>query len=187
MPSVVYTVHLWPPLKHARHYTGTAREGRLPQRLTDHALGRGARMLAVQVERGGSWVLGEVRGGGHAVERQLKNWKDPEAHCDVCKAAKAFGKDAVTAFGALRQAGWDHASPVERSMLLEIFGLPEVPAELAAQLPGSTPPAPRPIGLVPQPRAAEITDELSALADALIAQWTASPKAEASAELETQA
>ena len=42
--SVVYTLHLWPPLGHAGHYTGSAIERRLAQRLTDHALGRGARL-----------------------------------------------------------------------------------------------------------------------------------------------
>ena len=60
--SLVYTLHLWPPLAHAKHYTGTARnEKRLPERLADHALGRGARLTQVQVERGGSWVLAQTR------------------------------------------------------------------------------------------------------------------------------
>ena len=55
--SLVYTLHLWPPLGHAGHYTGSTIERRLAQRLTDHALGRGARLTQVQVERGGTWVL----------------------------------------------------------------------------------------------------------------------------------
>jgi len=59
--SVVYTLHLWPSLGHAGHYTGSAIERRLAQRLTDHALGRGARLTQVQVERGGTWVLAQTQ------------------------------------------------------------------------------------------------------------------------------
>ena len=51
--QVVYTLHLWPPLGHAAHYTGTTPERRLERRLADHALGRGARLTQVQIERGG--------------------------------------------------------------------------------------------------------------------------------------
>ena len=64
--SVVYTLHLWPPLGHAAHYTGTTPERRLAQRLTDHALGRGARLTQVQIERGGFWVLAQTQPGGRA-------------------------------------------------------------------------------------------------------------------------
>ena len=64
--NLVYTLHLWPPLGHAAHYTGTTPERRLAQRLTDHALGRGARLTQVQIERGGFWVLAQTQPGGRA-------------------------------------------------------------------------------------------------------------------------
>jgi hypothetical protein len=61
----VYTLHLWPPfgtpgVQQSGHYTGWALEGRLPYRLTDHALGRGARLTQLQREAGGSWALANV-------------------------------------------------------------------------------------------------------------------------------
>ena len=59
--NLVYTLHLWPPLGHAAHYTGTTPERRLAQRLTDHALGRGARLTQVQPGRGGSRGLARTR------------------------------------------------------------------------------------------------------------------------------
>ena len=59
--SKVYTLHFWPKLEHAGHYTGTS--DKLPARLVDHVLGRGARITQVQRERGGSWVVGPRRAG----------------------------------------------------------------------------------------------------------------------------
>jgi hypothetical protein len=47
--SLVYTLHLWPPLGHAAHYTTPER--RLAQRLTDHSLGRGALLHPQVAER----------------------------------------------------------------------------------------------------------------------------------------
>ena len=60
----VYTLHLWPPfgmpgVQQSGHYTGWALEGRLPYRLTDHALGRGARLT--QLAARGGRVLGAGR------------------------------------------------------------------------------------------------------------------------------
>jgi hypothetical protein len=69
--SLVYTLHFWPKLEHAGHYTGSW--DKLPARLVDHVLGRGARITQVQRQRGGSWVIGRVEPGGHDRERQLKN------------------------------------------------------------------------------------------------------------------
>jgi hypothetical protein len=36
--SLVYTLHFWPKLEHAGHYTGSSHK--LPARLVDHVLGR---------------------------------------------------------------------------------------------------------------------------------------------------
>ena len=83
--QVVYTLHLWPPLEHAAHYTGTTPERRLAQRLTDHALGRGARLTQVQVERGGFWVLAQTQPGGRSLERRLKQ-HGAARRCEVCTA-----------------------------------------------------------------------------------------------------
>jgi len=55
-----------------RQVQHSAPERRLARRLSDHALGRGARLPQVQVERGGSWVLAQTEPGGRDKERQLK-------------------------------------------------------------------------------------------------------------------
>ena len=130
--GLVYTLHLWPPIAHAKHYTGTARDAeRLPERLTEHALGRGARLTQVQVERGGSWVLAQAEPGGRAEERRLKQ-HGAARRCDVCKAVNGYQAGELSQEQALRRAGWDRASEHERGLLLDMFGLPKPPAEHAA-------------------------------------------------------
>ena len=150
---VVYTLHLWPPLGHAAHYTGTTPERRLGQRLTDHALGRGARLTQVQVERGGFWVLAQTQPGGRGLERRLKQ-HGAARRCEVCKAVSAIRpgnwprQDALAALGGIGRI------PAQRSMLLDIFGLPEAPPALAAAAPDVRP-APEPVAwhsFIPAPR-----------------------------------
>jgi hypothetical protein len=157
---VVYTLHLWPPLGHAAHYTGTTPERRLAQRLTDHALGRGARLTQVQIERGGFWVLAQTQPGGRSLERRLKQ-HGAARRCEVCKAVGSYQAGQLAAEDALGRAGWGRSNAVQRSMLLDIFDLPEPPATLqdpapaaAAQEPvawHSFIPAPRP-PVEPEPR-----------------------------------
>ena len=55
--SLACTLHLWPPPGHARHCTGSSRK------LAGHALGRGAQLTQVQLERGGSGVLAQTEPG----------------------------------------------------------------------------------------------------------------------------
>ena len=90
--SKVYTLHFWPKLEHAGHYTGAS--GKLPARLVDHLLGRGARITQVQRERGGSWVVGRVEPGGRDRERQLKDQHNAALHCDVCHSLRDVEKGA---------------------------------------------------------------------------------------------
>ena len=127
--QVVYTLHLWPPLGHAAHYTGTTPERRLGQRLTDHALGRGARLTQVQIERGGWWVLAQTQPGGRSLERRLKQ-HGAARRCEVCKAVGGYQAGDLPAADALARAGWGRSNPAQRSLLLDIFGLPEPPAAL---------------------------------------------------------
>ena len=146
--NVVYTLHLWPPLGHAAHYTGTTPERRLAQRLTDHALGRGARLTQVQAERGGSWVLAQTQPGGRATERRLKQ-HGATRRCEVCKAAGAYQSGELTAPEALARAGWDRSNEVQRSLLLDIFGLPKPPETPSADAPAAAEPAPVTAGRPP--------------------------------------
>ena len=155
----------------------------MAQRLTDHALGRGARLTQVQAERGGSWVLAQTQPGGRATERRLKQ-HGATRRCEVCKAAGAYQSGELTAAEALARAGWDRSNPVQRSVLLDIFGLPEppevsgVPVSPAAQ--PEAPAAPQP--QVPGPPAAS-DPELDGVVDALIGSWRA-PEADAQPEPE---
>ena len=177
-----YTLHFWPPygdpdVQQAGHYTGWAEDGRLNRRLNDHALGRGARLTQVQREAGGTWVVADVeRGVTRDRETQLKE-RSASRRCSVCKASRDIEAGRVSKKEAL--AKWPNASPAERSVLREIFGM-EAEPEKAPQPVKEFIPAPRPAPVI------EISDELSELADRLIEGWT-SPKAEASAEVEAEA
>jgi hypothetical protein len=190
--SVVYTLHLWPPIAHAKHYTGSAMERQLARRLTDHALGRGARLTQVQVERGGSWVLAQAQPGDRTEERRLKQ-HGAARRCGVCRAADGYQSGQLTASEALTRAGWDRASQHERGLLLDMFGLSQPPENLPAQ-PGPRPemPAPRPAPasrearVIPAPRPApdfhhQVTPDVVALVDQLEAAWTARPRTSARA------
>jgi hypothetical protein len=186
--SVVYTLHLWPPIAHAKHYTGSAMDRQLARRLADHALGRGARLTQVQVERGGSWVVAQTEPGGRTEERRLKQ-HGAARRCGVCKAADGYQSGQLTASEALTSAGWDHASQHERGLLLGIFGLSQAPENLPAQ-PGPPPEMPVPrngpgsgvVRVIPAPRPApdthyQVTPEVVALVGQLEAAWTAKGEA----------
>jgi hypothetical protein len=177
--GLVYTLHLWPPIAHAKHYTGTARnEKRLPERLADHALGRGARLTQVQVERGGSWVLAQTEPGGADRERQLKQ-HGAARRCEVCKAVNGYKAGELSQEQALAHAGWDRASEHERGLLLDMLGLSQPPENMSAQ-PGPEPAAPTSgdeVRAIPAPRPApaaqHITPEIVALVDQVGQSWTA--------------
>jgi hypothetical protein len=194
--GLVYTLHLWPPVAHAKHYTGLATsKRRLPERLADHALGRGARLTQVQVERGGSWVLAQTEPGWGDRERQLKQ-RGASRRCEVCKAVNGYQAGELSQEQALARAGWDRATEHERGLLADMFGIPKPPQNVPAQ-PGARPPAPAPGGEVrvvpvprPAPAAQYITPEIVALVDQLQATWDAEAQARQAAaefDLEPQA
>ena len=196
--GLVYTLHLWPPVAHAKHYTGLATsKKRLPERLADHALGRGARLTQVQVERGGSWVLAQTEPGWGDRERQLKQ-RGASRRCQVCKAVKGYQAGELSQEQALARAGWDRATEHERGLLAEMFGISPPPENISAQ-PGTQPPALKPDGEVrvipaprPAPAAQPISPEIVALVDQLQATWdaraqAAAPQAAAEPEMEPQA
>jgi hypothetical protein len=175
--QVVYTLHLWPPLGHAGHYTGTTPERRLGLRLTDHALGRGARLTQVQIERGGWWVLAQTQPGGRGLERRLKQ-HGAARRCEVCRAVDGYRAGELTAGAALARAGWDRSNQAQRSILLEIFGFPKPPEATCAQPPEAVP-APRAEVSRPEPQPVPEPDPgLAGVVDGLIRSWR-SPKAEA--------
>ena len=173
--GLVYTLHLWPPLAHAKHYTGTAKSAkRLPERLTEHALGRGARLTQVQVERGGSWVLAQTEPGDRDKEHRLKQ-HGAARRCEVCKAVEGYQAGELSREQALGRAGWDRARQHERGLLLDMFGISQAQApEPAAAEPAESRAAPRePSGPVPfHGVPCQITPEIVALVDQLQEGWT---------------
>jgi len=89
VPGWVYTLHLDPPLRHAKHYTGwrkqvEGQEADVGHRLAEHAAGQGARLTQVQLARGGSWRLAAVEPGTRDRETQLKE-RGASRRCQICK------------------------------------------------------------------------------------------------------
>lgn len=80
--GVVYLLHFDTPYRHARHYTGWTTN--LHTRLTDHANGRGARLLAVITEAGIGWQLARTWIGTRGTERQLKRSGGAARYCPCC-------------------------------------------------------------------------------------------------------
>jgi predicted GIY-YIG superfamily endonuclease len=85
MDGTVYLLHFDQPYEHAKHYTGWAREGRLEERLEEHATGRGANLTAVVLAAGITWTLARTWPGTRRRERQLKKQGGASRHCPVCK------------------------------------------------------------------------------------------------------
>ncbi len=84
----VYTLHLDPPLGHAKHYTGFGRD--LDARLAEYASGQGARLTQVQLDRGGTWRLASAQPGTRDREAQLKE-RGASRRCPICQAEPEAG------------------------------------------------------------------------------------------------
>lgn len=80
--GTVYLLHLDPPVKHARHYTGWT--SNLDERLEAHRAGRGARLLEVAVEAGGTFRLVRTWPGSRALERAIKDIRNAPQLCPEC-------------------------------------------------------------------------------------------------------
>jgi hypothetical protein len=89
--GVIYLIHFDRPIGDphnprgfASHYTGWTLD--LPARLTDHAAGRGARLLQVVGELGIGWQLARIWTGTRTRERSLKQ-RGATRRCPVCRLA----------------------------------------------------------------------------------------------------
>lgn len=161
---MVYKLHFWPPYKHAAHYSG--RSDKVPERLMDHHLGRGARLTQVQVRAGGSWVIGLLEPGGAKRERQIKG-HDASRYCDVCHALEGYQAGELSQPEALARAGWARATPHERGLLLDMFGIEQAPERIPEQVPDVRSFRPR-----RGPRVLnEVNPELVVLVEALEEGW----------------
>ena len=90
-PGTVYLIHFDRPYRHARHYTGWTRD--LVARLSEHAAGHGARLMAVITEAGISWQLARTWSAGRAFERRLKNRHGASRYCPICRQTQSSQPD----------------------------------------------------------------------------------------------
>ncbi len=77
-----YLLCLRPPYKQAEHYLGSA--AGLAARLRQHGTSEGARLMQVQRQAGGSFVLTRTWPGGRDVEYRLKARKNSPVLCPRC-------------------------------------------------------------------------------------------------------
>lgn len=167
--GTVYLLHLDPPYKHARHYTGFASD--LDERLKDHRAGRGARLLQVVKEAGGTFRLVRTWPGTRTLERAIKDMRAAPRLCPECT---------------------DHPLPLKAGHVAAVS--PQREAAPAAE--ADAVPEPETVGdrlrrLQPRPVVPEAYDEFMPLTDRLISGWRAelgsairSPEPEAELELE---
>ena len=80
--GVIYLLHFERRYEHAAHYTGWASD--LEHRLTEHAAGRGARLLAVIQAAGIGWTLARTWSGTRSDERALKRQGGASRRCPLC-------------------------------------------------------------------------------------------------------
>jgi predicted GIY-YIG superfamily endonuclease len=85
--GTVYLLHFDRPSRHAAHYTGWA--ANLDQRLSEHASGRGAHLLAVAQQAGIGWSLARTWPGIRTRERALKNQGGASRCCPICRRGTA--------------------------------------------------------------------------------------------------
>ena len=80
--GTVYLIHFDLPYRHARHYLGWTRD--LSARLSDHASGRGARLMAVVTAAGIGWDVVRTWNGTRSDERRLKRRGGRARLCPIC-------------------------------------------------------------------------------------------------------
>lgn len=78
----MYLLHLDPPYKHARHYTGFTTN--LERRLEEHRSGLGARLMQVVKEAGGSFRVARTWPGTRGLERAIKDMRAAPRLCPEC-------------------------------------------------------------------------------------------------------
>lgn len=101
---MVYLLHFDRPYKHAKHYLGFARDGRLDERIDEHYFatpgdGKHHRLMQVIRAAGISFSVVRTWTGGRQRERQLKRQGGASRLCPECKAARGVKVRTVRAGG----------------------------------------------------------------------------------------
>lgn len=80
---MIYLIHLYEPLSHARHYLGYT-AGDPETRLREHRTDKGAKMLRECNRIGIDYEIVATWPGDRKDERRMKNWKKIKGKCPIC-------------------------------------------------------------------------------------------------------
>jgi predicted GIY-YIG superfamily endonuclease len=80
--GTIYLLHFDRPYRHARHYTGWTTN--LPDRLSAHRNGQGARLISVIIQAGIGFTLARTWQGDRRRERLIKRQGGAARRCPVC-------------------------------------------------------------------------------------------------------
>ena len=112
VPAWTYLLCLRPPYKQAEHYLGSA--SGLAERLRQHGTCGGARLLQVQREAGGDFLLTRTWPGGRDVEHHFKAQRQSPKLCPHCTpdtAARFPPRPGGAVRGAQAGGGASPAAP----------------------------------------------------------------------------
>lgn len=105
--GTVYLLHFDAPVQHAQHYLGWAVD--VHDRVNDHLAGKGARLVAVALERGvGVSLVRTWPDADRHLERALKRRNNARGLCPVCVEghnARAAASMRATRRRRAQQAG----------------------------------------------------------------------------------
>ena len=133
--SWVYLVCLDPPIEHPKlgphascsHYTGQSWD--LPARQAAHGTSEGARLLAYQRTRGGTWHIARTWKGGRWEERGIKDWHNGPLLCPDHSPGNRRGQPADVAHAAARaRQEWERTYRTRNAGAAPDVPLPRLPA-----------------------------------------------------------
>lgn len=74
------------PIRHAKHYLGSALARRLPARIHEHECGRGHALTHILHERGDDFIVSRLWPGNpnRSMEYRIKKWGGKSRICPMC-------------------------------------------------------------------------------------------------------
>ncbi len=82
----IYLLHLDPPVGRAAHYLGSCYSERLPERMKEHAHGRGAALTAAAVKGGSRFILAATwTTDDRSLEQRMKQAGHLKKKCPICR------------------------------------------------------------------------------------------------------
>lgn len=82
---MVYLIHFNKKFKHAKHYIGFCKDGRLKERMFHHKNGTGSKLMKAVSKAKINWKVVRVWDNEDGnFERKLKNMKNSKKLCPIC-------------------------------------------------------------------------------------------------------